>query len=48
MNDDVDEGMEWWQSLGIVLVVVAAVAGLVIVAMIVLSVLAMGSFGSNK
>jgi hypothetical protein len=47
-GDATNEGTEWWQTTAMVLVVVAAIAGLVVIAMAVFAVLAMGSFGSNK
>ena len=39
---------EWWQIAGIVLAVVIAIAGLAILAFIVLFMVAMANFGSNK
>ena len=40
--------LQWWQVAGIVLAVLIAVAGLAILAVIVLFMTAMAHFGSNK
>jgi hypothetical protein len=39
---------QWWEIAGIVLVVLIAIAGLAILAFIVLFMVAMANFGSNK
>jgi len=38
----------WWHTLGVVLVVVAAVAGLVVLASMIVFVVALQNVGSNK
>jgi hypothetical protein len=44
----VSRPMPWWQVAGIVFAVLVAVAGLAIVAVVVLFMIAMANWGSNK
>jgi hypothetical protein len=39
---------EWWQYLGIVLLVLLGIAGLVMIAWVAFLAMAMNSYGSNK